>query len=307
MPVMTKVPDEIPETNAPPEFNDAMQAALVPTHIRYYTQHPISAAFPTMSDIEFTALVENIRNCGQYAPITVYEDQILDGWHRYRACRTLGKEPATVEFTGTTEQAAEFAFSLNARRRHLKSGQLALLAVNLLPQFAAAARAPHRASIDAARVVGVSPSSVERAHRVLTYGTAEEIAAVRDGSRGLGPVAKAVQQRINATRTAPKPSSTEAVSPQRITPTTALTLIPEPAALTLPDAGMIAALKALNEGLREHIAGWLGDPEFLLGTLRAWTLVARGHLDPHGSLEWRYMPSYDVETLTVRLPGEPLG
>jgi hypothetical protein len=287
-----------------------------------------------MPAAEFTALVEDIRTHGLRVPIVLYGGQVLDGWHRYRACRELGLEPATGEFAGSTVEAVAFVVSMNARRRHLDTGQLALWTVeSLLPQFEAEAQArqrtgkktvptdlcvpgrtgpgsPHRASIDAAKAVGVSPSSVERAKYVVTHGTAEDVAAVRGGTRKLKAVAKTVQKRSKATKTrGTKTTGTEIFTPKTkaTTTTPAPTPVSEPAPLTLPDAAMIAALKALNEDLHKHVANWPGDLQYFIGSLRTWELVARGHFDPHGSLEWRYMPSYDVETLTVRLPGEPLG
>ena len=324
---MVMVPEDTPATGAPPRFDDAVPGATTSTQPVSYARHPISAAFPPMSDAESTALLEDIGTQGLKVPITLYEGQVLDGWHRYLACCALGIELATSEFTGTIEEAAAFVVSLNARRRHLNAGQLALLAVEcLLPQLAAEAQARQRAgkatvredlsapgrtgrrrrqsaAVDAGKTLGVSARSVERVKHVLTHGTAEEVAAVRSGTRKLKAVAETVQKRTNATKTA----TTKLARTKATTTSTALTLLPEPAALTLPDATMIAALKALNEDLHKHVASWRGDPQYFIGSLRTWELVARGHFDPHGSLEWRYMPSYDVETLTVRLPGEPLG
>src|SRR5262245_51301567 len=123
---MTMVPDETPAAGAPCELDDVVQGPSVSTLPASYMQHAISAAFPAMRETAFAALLENIKAHGQRVPITLYEGQVLDGWHRYRACLELGIEPATVEFTGTIEEAAAFAFSSNARRRHLKLGQLAL-------------------------------------------------------------------------------------------------------------------------------------------------------------------------------------
>jgi hypothetical protein len=285
-----------------------------------------------MPDSEFTMLVQDMKLHGQRLPITLYEGQVLEGWHRYRACGALGIEAETKTFTGTLEEAVAFVVSLNVRRRHLDTGQLALFTVeHLLPRIAAEARTRQRAgkkvasddlsatrrtgrrqkqpaAVDAAKAVGVSARSVERAQHVLMHGTEEEVAAVRRGSRKLAAVAAAVQQRTRRTKArATKPSARKATPRPTATTTTALVLIPEPAALMLPDAEMIAALKALNESLREHVAGWLGDPEFLIGTLRTWELMAREHLDPQGSCEWRYTPSYDVKTLTVELPSERPG
>jgi len=324
---MTRVPNETPAVGAPRELDDVVQRPPVSTPPGSYTQHPISAAFPAMPDVEFAALVEDIKAGSLRVPITLYEGQVLDGWHRARACRALGIAPTTVEFTGTIEEAAAFVVSLNARRRHLDTGQLALFTVEyLLPHLEAEARPRQRAgkkmgttdlcatgrtgpqrrrraSADAAKLMGGSSRSVERAKYLKTHGTAAEVAAVRSRTRKLGAVVKAVQQRTRALKAAAtKPTRTKA------TPiTTALVPIPEPATLTLPDAATIAALNALNEDLHKHVASWPGDPEFFIGSLRTWGLVARGHFDPHGSLEWRYMPSYDVETLMVRVPGESRG
>jgi hypothetical protein len=328
---MTMAPNETSAEVAPQELDDVVQGRAVSTRCGSYTRHPICASFPAMRDTDFVGLLEDIRVNDQHIPITLYDGQVLDGWHRLRACSALGREPRTVEFAGTIEEAAAFAFSLNAQRRHLSTGQRALLAVeHLLPQFEAEARkrqragkkAPndlcvpgrtgprsrHRASIDAATAAGVSPSSVERAKRVLTHGTAEEVAAVRSGTRGLRTVAKAVQQRTGATKTtATKPPATKATPTQATTTTTALTRIQEPAAPTPPDAATIAALEALNKDLHTHLAGWPGVPEFFIECIRTWELVAREHFRVQGPPDCPSTLSYDIEALTVGLPSEPMG
>jgi hypothetical protein len=329
---MTMAPNETSAEDAPRPLDNVVQGQPVSRPSGSYTQHPLSARFPKLSDVEFVALVEDIQVHDQRVPITLYEGQVLDGWHRYLACLELGLPPRTDEFTGTIEEAQALAFSLNARRRHLNTGQLALLTAELLlPDFEAQALGRQRAgktvvredlsatwrtgrrqkqpaAVDAAKAVGVSPRSVERAKYVLTHGTAEEVDAVRSGSRKLGAVADAVQQRMNATETrAAKPSPTKATPTRSTTTTTALMLIPEPAALTLPDSGTIAALKSLNEDLQKHIAAWAGDPEFLIGTLLTWGLVARGHFGPHDPRAIRYTPPFDIETFVVGLPSEPMG
>src|SRR4029453_3481573 len=132
--------NDSPSVGLSPVPDEALQTPPPSTPSHSYMQHSISAAYPPMPDAEFMALVEDIKAHGQRVPITLYEGKILDGWHRYCACPDLGLEPATVDFTGTSENAVAFAFSLNAHRRQLAPGQLALLAVELfLPRFEAEA------------------------------------------------------------------------------------------------------------------------------------------------------------------------
>jgi hypothetical protein len=88
-----------------------------------YTQHKLSAAFPAMTEAEFSALVENIREHGQRHPIITYQGQILDGFHRARACAELGKEPYLKEYSGN--DPAGYVLSSNLHRRHLSASQRA--------------------------------------------------------------------------------------------------------------------------------------------------------------------------------------
>ena len=63
-----------------------------------YTQHPLSAAFPAMSDEDFQALKDDIEVNGQREPVMIFEGMVLDGWHRYRACIDLGLDPQQFTF-----------------------------------------------------------------------------------------------------------------------------------------------------------------------------------------------------------------
>src|SRR5690348_7335436 len=52
--------------------------------------HPLADIFPMMPDADFALLVEDIKANGLYDPIITFEGQILDGRHRFKACRAAG-------------------------------------------------------------------------------------------------------------------------------------------------------------------------------------------------------------------------
>jgi ParB-like chromosome segregation protein Spo0J len=88
--------------------------------------HSLADKFPPMTDAEYDALAADIRAHGQREPIVTYEDKILDGRNRYRACRELGLEPWTKrfeDFASTNDSPAAFVVSANIHRRHLTPEQ----------------------------------------------------------------------------------------------------------------------------------------------------------------------------------------
>lgn len=90
-------------------------------------QHPLSAAFPSMPDGELGALAIDIEAHGQREPGVLYEGMVLDGWHRYLACRKVGREFKAVELNG--EDPIAFVLSRNLHRRHLTASQRAAAVV----------------------------------------------------------------------------------------------------------------------------------------------------------------------------------
>src|SRR4051812_23945492 len=95
------------------------------------TQHPLSAVFPAMTDVAFDELRADIAQNGLRQPIIVFEDQILDGWHRYRACRDTGRPPRFEQFDGDEAAALKFVVSANVMRRHLNESQRGLIAARM--------------------------------------------------------------------------------------------------------------------------------------------------------------------------------
>ena len=86
--------------------------------------------YPEAKSEDFNELVESIRNNGysKQFPITTYQGEILDGWHRWKASDQLGVTPIIEDFTGTDMDAINFVLLTN-RRRNLNSGQRACIAV----------------------------------------------------------------------------------------------------------------------------------------------------------------------------------
>lgn len=95
-----------------------------------YELHPLAELIPPMSEDEFADLLADIRANGLRSPITLYEEKVLDGRHRLRACEELGFSPPTVQFDG--EDPTAFVISMNLRRRNLTTGQRAAAALALL-------------------------------------------------------------------------------------------------------------------------------------------------------------------------------
>jgi ParB-like chromosome segregation protein Spo0J len=82
--------------------------------------HPFSTIFPPMPKEDFEQLVADIKANGLHQPIIRYQGRILDGNHRYRACRVrLGIESEFFDFPGNDAQAQAYVISANIHRRHL--------------------------------------------------------------------------------------------------------------------------------------------------------------------------------------------
>ena len=150
-----------------------------------YEQHRLSAAFPAMSDAEFTALVDSIADIGVQNPVTLFEGKVLDGWNRYRATVEAGVECPAVAFEG--DDPVRFVRAQNKHRRHLSAGAWALVEVALSEWKPAhrpdkgAAAAPFRSNAEMAASAGVGVRTIQQAKVVATSGTPDVQQAVKAG------------------------------------------------------------------------------------------------------------------------------
>src|SRR5262245_4683581 len=93
--------------------------------------HPAADIFPEMNAQAFASLKADIAAQGQKERIKLYHGRILDGRHRYRACVELGIEPLTEDITGLVDDPVAYVLSLNLERRHLSTGQRAMVAARV--------------------------------------------------------------------------------------------------------------------------------------------------------------------------------
>ena len=148
-----------------------------------YDIHPLCKLFPPMLADQFEALADDIKVNGQREPIILFEGQILDGRHRYKACINIGIDPIVEEYEGT--DALSYVISKNLSRRHLDESQRAMVAAKIanLKDGQRLEGAPKGAATqsEAANQLNVSRRSVQRARVVLNKGTEDLKQAVEEG------------------------------------------------------------------------------------------------------------------------------
>ena len=96
--------------------------AVVSTTPITWELDPCCEAFPPMQHDGFLALKASIQRNGQQEPIVVWNDRIMDGRHRLKACQGLGIEPVVKRVTCDYQQAVSSVFAANVNRRQLGTG-----------------------------------------------------------------------------------------------------------------------------------------------------------------------------------------
>jgi hypothetical protein len=109
---------------------DKAHAAMAVENVRncalpaFLRRHSINKLLPAMTTTEYDQLVMSIESIGIRLPITLFEQQILDGWHRYKACLDAEVEPRFQVFDGSYEDAMAHSTAMNFCKSHLTPEQL---------------------------------------------------------------------------------------------------------------------------------------------------------------------------------------
>jgi protein gp37 len=158
-----------------------------------YTQHPLGAALPPLSEAKKARLRADIAANGLLNDITIFEGQVLLGWHRYCACLETGTEPRSKEFKGTATEAARLVASEDLHRRQMSEGQEAIVLAKLIMAADQGARLPVATALEQFNA-SVSERTVKDATQVVGSGNAELIAQVEAGEVPVSRAAKEVRE-----------------------------------------------------------------------------------------------------------------
>jgi N6-adenosine-specific RNA methylase IME4/ParB-like chromosome segregation protein Spo0J len=100
--------------------------------------HKFADIFPMIEVEELDQLKADIKEHGLLQPIILYEDKILDGRNRLKACNEMGVEPKFETYRGN--KPLEYVISENLKRRHLSASQRAVIGYDVLPLLEEEAR-----------------------------------------------------------------------------------------------------------------------------------------------------------------------
>lgn len=154
--------------------------------------HEYASIFPMLSDAELKSLSADIAEKGLLVPITTYEGKILDGRNRYRACEMAGVDPTLEEYYGADPLA--FVVSHNLIRRHLDESQRGMVGgkiatlkngTNQFTKEGAPDEAPSFKQREAAKMMNVGRSTVQRARAVIVSGQPGLVEMVEAGDVSL--------------------------------------------------------------------------------------------------------------------------
>jgi hypothetical protein len=193
--------------------------------------HPVAKLFPMMSDADLAALTEDIRLHGVKVPILIHGGQILDGRHRYKACRALGMVCPSTEWNGRDPWLE--VQSRNLMRRHLAKDQIyaiRVLASARFPELMApiveardqarlrkvqaknsprgtkalsGAQGPNRSADVVGALLGVSGSTIKRVDRLARLAP-EFVSKVAAGEVSVKKALREVAARSTAACVVPK-------------------------------------------------------------------------------------------------------
>ncbi len=167
-----------------------MHAPVTSTVLAY---HPFSNKFPLLNGDEFNEFVGDIETHGLREPITLYENQILDGRNRYRACLRLKRKPQFKKFKGDAAAARAFVISQNIVRRHLKAKEKREAIAALLKAT------PEKSDRQIGKIAGVSKNTAAAVRSEMEgRGQIDHVEKRKDTQGRAQPAAKRKRSNIRA-------------------------------------------------------------------------------------------------------------
>lgn len=156
-----------------------------------------------MSDEDFQSLKDSIEAVGVLNPITLFEGQVIDGWHRYQAATELMMDCPSVELDPAIDPKG-FVIGQNKARRHITLAQLGI-AVSAVHRWAPAGKPRTECEVktnaEMAKLAGVSERTISQAKEVQEKAAPEVVEAVKAGTIGL-PKAVAIAKLPKAEQAA---------------------------------------------------------------------------------------------------------
>ena len=162
-------------------------------------RHELSEIFGDMPADDFQSLIESVKANGFIEPILrIYEGQIIDGWHRFRAAKELAllHKLRFQDYRAEKEgNPVDFVLARNVDRRQLSAGQRAQIIVEMHDRYGHGGNRTNKSPQgdlktreELSKKAGVGLRTFDRAIAVQKAG---ESKAVISGKKTAGEVLKA--------------------------------------------------------------------------------------------------------------------
>lgn len=164
--------------------------------------HKYAEVIPKATDAEYAQLVLDIKRNGLIHPVVTFNGEILDGRHRWNACKELDIAPKYIEYLGN--DPLRYVLSANVKRRHLTDSQRAMISAKLSEESTVGGdrKSDHCRNSDndlvsqseSSQLLGVSRDTTIKAKKVLDSGNEELIAAVDKGHVAVSDAVKVIDE-----------------------------------------------------------------------------------------------------------------
>lgn len=167
-----------------------------------YKRHHLSELFDSMSVADFEGLKESIGINGVLNPITIYDGEVLDGWHRYTAANELCVQCPEQQLDDWIDPR-DFVIAQNSKRKHQTSAQIASIVTAVYqwtplgrPQKGAGPAPLVKTVKEMAKAAGVSERTIQQAKIVQEIASPLVKEAVKQGKVGLEKAAAIAKMPI---------------------------------------------------------------------------------------------------------------